>query len=463
MTDEQALDLRSALQSVISDQNLSAAELALELRISLDALSTLLNGSGPDFVKAWVSSLELVLEVLGRYGVLADVPDHADSLASTRRNLPVVQEDASEDPFGENAEDIAAEETRYKAELFEWADGVLGLTEAEIELELVSAAKRFKLGVGALRKIVKARRNGRKKGEEARSRPHDAPEDDVRYYGPDFRVSKRGVFARRIDSEGTPFWERISTTRMDIEALTRDARAENWGTYVVITNRDGGMKKLAIPNALTAADKANASDIALTDSTTMGVALVYNGLRLTPDQEILSTEQDYYVTHESIRLAARRTGAKVRRISLYDQIEGITEEQVVDRITQAIAPATRVLALTWVHSSTGLKLPLRAIANAVEGINAGRDEAARVLICVDGVHGFGIEDAALSDLGCDFLMAGCHKWLFGPRGTGIVAGTQRAWESVLPTIPSFIDSGNWQAWSSGTSLAKALGRHRLVR
>jgi isopenicillin-N epimerase len=55
----------------------------------------------------------------------------------------------------------------------------------------------------------------------------------------------------------------------------------------------------------------------------------------------------------------------------------------------------------------------------------------------------------LSDLGCDFFMAGCHKWLFGPRGTGIVAGTQRAWASLLPTIPSFIDSGNWRAWSSG--------------
>jgi isopenicillin-N epimerase len=193
----------------------------------------------------------------------------------------------------------------------------------------------------------------------------------------------------------------------------------------------------------------NASDIALTDSTTMGVALVYNGLRLTPDQEILSTEQDYYVTHESIRLAGLRTGAKVRRISLYDRIEGITEEQIVDRIMQAITPATRVLALTWVHSSTGLKLPLRAITKAAGEINAGRDEAARLLVCVDGVHGFGIEDVVLSDLGCDFFMAGCHKWLFGPRGTGVVAGAPRAWESLLPTIPSFIDGGNWHAWSSG--------------
>src|SRR3954462_1860680 len=193
----------------------------------------------------------------------------------------------------------------------------------------------------------------------------------------------------------------------------------------------------------------NASDVALTDSTTMGVALVYNGLRLTPDQEILSTEQDYDVTHESIRLAGIRTGAKVRRISLYDRIEGITEEQIVDRITKAITPATRVIALTWVHSSTGLKLPLRAIADAVEQVNAGRDDGARALLCVDGVHGFGIEDVVLSDLGCDFFMAGCQKWLIGPRGTGIVAGTQRGWESLLPIIPSYIDGSNWQAWFSG--------------
>jgi selenocysteine lyase/cysteine desulfurase len=192
----------------------------------------------------------------------------------------------------------------------------------------------------------------------------------------------------------------------------------------------------------------NASDIALTDSTTMGVGLVYNGLRIRPDQEILTTEQDYYVTHEATRLAAKRTGAKVKKISLYDRIEGITEEHIVSRIAEAVKPATRVAALTWVHSSTGLKLPLRRIADALEEINAGRDEHDRVLLCVDGVHGVGIEDIVLSDLGCDLFMAGCHKWLFGPRGTGVIAGTQRGWEAVVPTIPSFVDGATWEAWFS---------------
>jgi selenocysteine lyase/cysteine desulfurase len=185
----------------------------------------------------------------------------------------------------------------------------------------------------------------------------------------------------------------------------------------------------------------------------MGVALVYNGLRLTPDHEIVTTEQDFYVTHEALRLASKRTGVKVRKISLYEQISGITEGQIVDRISQSITPATRVLALTWVHSSTGLKLPLRRIADALDRINADRDEADRVLFCVDGVHGFGVEDVVMADLGCDFLMAGCHKWLFGPRGTGIVAGTKRGWDAVLPTIPSFIDGGTWEAWFTGSEPA----------
>ena len=52
--------------------------------------------------------------------------------------------------------------------------------------------------------------------------------------------------------------------------------------------------------------------------------------------------------------------------------------------------------------------------------SAGRDEADRILLCVDAVHGCGADAATPVDLGCDFFVAGCHKWVFGPRGTGLV-------------------------------------------
>ena len=199
---------------------------------------------------------------------------------------------------------------------------------------------------------------------------------------------------------------------------------------------------------------ADSEDIALTDSTTMGLGLLYTGLRLLPGQEILTTEHDYYVTHEATRMAAERTGATVRRIPLHEPVdltrEGIDvdPDRLAERIARAIRPETRVVALTWVHSSTGLKLPLERIADAVRERTSDRAEADRPLLCVDGVHGFGVEDLGMRDAGVDFFAAGCHKWLFGPRGTGVVWGRgAEAWSLVRPTSPSFLDSSLWTAWA----------------
>jgi len=188
--------------------------------------------------------------------------------------------------------------------------------------------------------------------------------------------------------------------------------------------------------------RADAADIALTDSTSMGLALLYNGIDLRPGQEALATRHDFFVTRDRLRARAIQAGASYREISLYEeQREQISEEAIVERLLAAVTERTRILALTWVHSSTGVKLPIRAIAGRLREFNAGRAERDRVLLCVDGVHGLGVEDVTMADLGCDFFVAGCHKWLFGPRGTGLVWGRPEAWRYASPTIPSFTDVG----------------------
>ena len=173
--------------------------------------------------------------------------------------------------------------------------------------------------------------------------------------------------------------------------------------------------------------RARPSDIALTDSTTMGLGLLYTGLELGPGDEVLTTTHDFFATHESLRLS----GAPVRRVTLYRDAARASEDEIVSSLVGAVGPRTRVVALTWVHSSTGVKLPLARIRRALGRRN--------VLICVDGVHGLGVESASVGSLGCDFFVAGCHKWLFGPRGTGLVWG--RRWDSVRATIPSFSGAG----------------------
>jgi selenocysteine lyase/cysteine desulfurase len=184
--------------------------------------------------------------------------------------------------------------------------------------------------------------------------------------------------------------------------------------------------------------------IALTDSTTMGLGLVYSGLKLRPGDEILQTTHDHYSTDLSLANRAERTGAKIRRISLYDDPATTSEDSIVSNLQKSISDRTQVVAVTWVHSSTGVKLPLRAMADAIGEINQKRAEEDQILFCVDGVHGFGVEDQDVSKLGCDFFIAGTHKWIFGPRGTGVIWGNDRAWQQSVSVIPSF--SASYNVW-----------------
>jgi isopenicillin-N epimerase len=179
------------------------------------------------------------------------------------------------------------------------------------------------------------------------------------------------------------------------------------------------------------------TEIALTDSTTMGLGLLYGGLTLREGQEILTTLHDHYATETSLRLRAERTGATIRQIPLYDSLKNVSRLELLDNLIKNIRPNTRIIAVTWVHSSTGLKLPIQEMAQAIHTLNESRAEQDRVILCVDGVHALGVEDFRLSDVGCDFLVAGTHKWMFGPRGTGLVWGQKRAWPVANPIIPTF--------------------------
>ncbi len=190
---------------------------------------------------------------------------------------------------------------------------------------------------------------------------------------------------------------------------------------------------------------ADPEEIVLTDSTTMGLAILYSGLKLKEGDEILTTIHDHYVTEKSLEYAALKNKFSIKRVQLYEDPGVSTVDELVGRLMKGITPKTRVVAVTWVHSCSGMKLPIRDIANAIKQVNAQRGSADRIYFCVDGVHGFGIENVSMQDLGCDFFAAGTHKWIFGPRGTGILWGKKDAWDMVNPTIPAFSENsyGMW--------------------
>jgi isopenicillin-N epimerase len=251
-----------------------------------------------------------------------------------------------------------------------------------------------------------------------------------------------------ISSHPRPVREQIDTFRQGIDRMP-----------VVYLNSENRQRQRAVRTAAARYLGGDADDIALTDSTTMGIGMMYNGMRIEAGEEILTTDEDYYVTHEAVRTTVARYDATMRQIPLYEDSAQATVDEIVERIASEIRPHTRVLALTWVHSSTGMKLPIREIAAEARRRARNRDD---LFICVDGVHGFGVEDAKLPDLDIDFFAAGCHKWLFGPRGTGLLWGRPRGWSFLKPIIPSFVDDEVWGAWLSNGDVTSPTTAERMT-
>ena len=89
-------------------------------------------------------------------------------------------------------------------------------------------------------------------------------------------------------------------------AIARHRRALDANPVHYLHDRGPGLEA-AVLRAAGAYLRARPADIALTDSTTMGLALLYNGIDLRAGHEVLTTTHDFYATHEALGLKASRT------------------------------------------------------------------------------------------------------------------------------------------------------------
>lgn len=214
--------------------------------------------------------------------------------------------------------------------------------------------------------------------------------------------------------------------------------------------------------------EVNPRQIALTGSTTEGLGLIYGGLKLAPGQEILTTVHEHSAARHTLGFRTARDGTPVRRLRLFENPAWVSTDQVLGTLATAISPKTRILGMTWVHSGSGVKLPVGEIGALVREVNRQRDERDQIIYVIDGVHGFGVEDVRFADLNCDYFIAGTHKWMFGPRGTGIICAASTELKHLNPTIATFSENedfatvmtpGGYHAFEHRWALGKAFELH----
>ncbi|QCX81572.1 Isopenicillin N epimerase [Streptomyces sp. YIM 121038] len=303
-----------------------------------------------------------------------------------------------------------------------------------------------------------------------------------RLLGPDGRPDWGAVRAQfRLD----PAWVHLATfylasqpraVRAAVDHLARQLDADPMLVPTKLSLPDGPTDWDRVRKSLAGYLGGEAEHIALAASTTIGLGLVYNGVRVRPGQEFLLSEDDHTVHQGAARLAAEKHGARVRLVPWFADSGEATAEEVVSAVRAQLRPTTRVLGVTWVQSRTGVRMPVEAVAEVVREANRGRAEADRCLLVVDGVHGLAAVDADAARLGADVVVAGTHKWLLGPRGTALVWLAPHALAQVRPTFASFMGDDGAAPLSPGGFLAyehafalpvsvafhQALGRSRVA-
>lgn len=163
-------------------------------------------------------------------------------------------------------------------------------------------------------------------------------------------------------------------------------------------------------NAVAALIGCSADEILLTRSTTNAINIAALGMDLVPGDRVLTTDVEHEGGSAAWKYLEKRRGIVVDRVAIAPEDHDI--KGIIERFDRAMTKRTKVVSLSHIITSTGLKMPV----NEIVGLAKSRN----ILTIVDGAQAVGNTEVDVQKIGCDAYAAPGHKWLLGPKGTGFL-------------------------------------------
>ena len=214
-----------------------------------------------------------------------------------------------------------------------------------------------------------------------------------------------------------------------------------------------GAKELAEKTRTTAAKflGCDLSEIMITSSTTNGMNTVAQGLHLKTGDRILATDQEHGGGLHCWEYFQKYYGAQVDKVAI--PRGEFNAEAILNRLEKAITKQTRVITVSHVFSSTGLRMPIPEISALARSKG--------ILCIVDGAQAAGAIKVNVKELGCHAYATSGHKWLMGPKGTGLLYLSKDAQAAIRPM--QFEESYNTYNNTNGVvNLACILGLAKAI-
>ncbi len=146
-------------------------------------------------------------------------------------------------------------------------------------------------------------------------------------------------------------------------------------------------------------------EVALTHNTTEGMNIALMGLDWQPGDEVVTATTEHPGGLYPVYLLRQRHGVKIRMTDI-----GLPGVDPLAELRKVLNPKTKAVVLSHVCWSTGMVLPMRAIADLAHSVGA--------LVICDAAQAGGMVPSNCYDLGVDAYACSGQKWLLGPDGTG---------------------------------------------
>jgi len=165
-------------------------------------------------------------------------------------------------------------------------------------------------------------------------------------------------------------------------------------------------------------------EIAITRNSSESLEILQMGMDLKSGDEILTTTQDYPRMLTTFRQREQREGIRLKLVKI--PLAPNRLDQITDAVERGISKNTKVILISHMVNITGQITPVKAVCDLA------RSKGIEVI--VDGAHSFAHFDFTLKDLNCDYFGTSLHKWLFAPKGTGLLFVKKDKIEKIWPLM-----------------------------
>ncbi|MBK9215487.1 MAG: aminotransferase class V-fold PLP-dependent enzyme [Chloracidobacterium sp.] len=170
----------------------------------------------------------------------------------------------------------------------------------------------------------------------------------------------------------------------------------------------------------------SAEEIAITRGASESLETLLMGLDLKSGDEVLTSTQDYGRMLTTLRQREMREGLRLKLIKIPIAPDNV--DDIAAAFERAVTPTTKLILISHQINLTGQILPVKKVCDMAR--------ARGIETIVDGAHSFAQFDFKRDDLGCDYFGTSLHKWIFAPKGTGLLYVKKDKIPKVWPMMAS---------------------------